>query len=139
MTSSDTGQTRLRSTQSAIDGPELNTNQAPDSEDENTNEEHKQSEVPSAETSQPQGAPNPWAPEGGPPPYSRGIVSTPAARRDAADHPADTGTNTCGTYVTAKHHGNTRGDSKPQTTPNTSYESPSSAEAHRGPSDSHYG
>ena len=52
MSSSDTGQTRLRSSQPAEDGPDQDAGQAPDSDVGNVNEELKQSEVPAIETSQ---------------------------------------------------------------------------------------
>ena len=62
MSSSDTGQTRLRSPQPANDGDDQDAGHAPDNDGENINEEHKQSEVPAIETSQ--AASNPWAPVG---------------------------------------------------------------------------
>ena len=87
MTSSDTGQTRLRSTQSAIDGPEQNADQVRDSEDENIDEEHKQSEVPAIETSQPQRASNPWAPVGWSPDLPPIIEVAAAPQRQSAAQP----------------------------------------------------
>ena len=60
MSSSDTGQTRRRSSLPASDGPDRNAGHAPDNDVGNVNLEHKQSEVPASGTSR--GTSNPWAP-----------------------------------------------------------------------------
>ena len=85
MPSSDTGQTRRRSPLHVSDGPDQDADHAPDSDFDNVNEEHKQSEVPARETSQ--ATPNPWAPDNWPPDLPPSVEVPTAPPRHSAAQP----------------------------------------------------